>query len=253
MSAQFEGKVAIVTGGGQGIGAAIAHAFAKEKAKVVVSDILAEPGEKVVAGIKKAGGEAIFVKTDVSKAGQVQELVETTVKTFGRLDYAANNAGVLHPWLPATDITEEDFDKTIAVNLKGVWLCMKYEIPEILKAGGGAIVNVASIAGVIGYAGLAAYCASKGGVIQMTKAAALDFASKGLRINAVCPGGVWTPMAATAMGKTIGDEPPPMENTPLGRIGQPREIADAVIFLCSEKASFITGFPMIVDGGDTVK
>lgn len=130
---------------------------------------------------------------------------------------------------------------------------MKYQIPEMLKAGGGAIANTASVAGLVGYAGVAAYCASKGGVIKMTKAAALDSASKGIRINAVCPGGVWTPMAATAMGKTVNDEPPPAESTPLGRIGQPREIADAVVFLCSEKASYITGFPMIVDGGDTAK
>jgi NAD(P)-dependent dehydrogenase (short-subunit alcohol dehydrogenase family) len=253
MNPLFQGKVAIVTGGSQGIGAAIAHAFAKEKAAVAVSDILAEEGEKVAAGIEKDGGEAIFVKADVSKSGQVQALVEKTVKEFGRLDYAANNAGVLHPWLPATEIGEEDFDKTIAVNLKGVWLCMKYEIPAMLEAGGGAIVNVASIAGVVGYAGLAAYCASKGGVIQMTKAAALDFAPKGIRINVVCPGAIWTPMAATAFGKSMNDEPPPAEGNPLGRIGEPREIADAVVFLCSEKASFITGFPMIVDGGDTVK
>jgi len=249
MAGQFDGKVALVTGAGSGIGQASAMAFAREGAKVVVADIVVEGGEGTVRMIKKAGGEAIFVKVDVSQAAAVEAMVNKTVENYGRLDYAHNNAGIEGAMSSIVDCTEETWDNTININLKGVWLCMKYEIPQMLKQGGGAIVNTASIAGLVGSAGLPAYVASKHGVNGLTKAAALEYSKEGIRVNSVCPGAIRTPMIERILEETpeMGD----MLNSlhPIGRLGEPEEIAKTVVWLCSDAASFVTGLPMAVDGG----
>ncbi len=249
MALRLEDKVALVTGGGSGIGRATALVFAREGAKVVVADVLTEGGEETVQRIKEAGGKAIFVKTDVSKAAEVVALVDSAVSTYGRLDYAFNNAGIEGNMAPTADCTEENWDRVIDINLKGVWLCMKYEIPEMLKRGGGAIVNTASVAGLIGFQGSPAYCASKGGVIQLTKVAALEYATRGIRVNAVCPGIIRTPMVERATGGKPELEVQFTALEPVGRMGAPEEVAEAVVWLCSDAASFVTGHPMVVDGG----
>ncbi|MBV7337823.1 SDR family oxidoreductase [Chloroflexi bacterium TSY] len=249
MTGQFEGKVALVTGSGSGIGRASALAFAKEGASIVVADIVTAGGEETVQMITEAGGEAIFVRADVSQAAEVEALLHRIVESYGRLDYAHNNAGIESIRIPTVEHTEETWDSIINVNLKGVWLCMKYEIPQMLKHGGGAIVNTSSVAGLAGYAGVAAYAASKHGVNGLTKVAAIEYAQAGVRVNAVCPGAIRTPMIQRAL-----DERPEMADGiaamhPLGRMGEPEEIAQAVVWLCSDAASFVTGLPMSVDGG----
>lgn len=249
MAGQFEGKVALVTGGSSGIGRAGALAFAREGAKVVVADVVVEGGQETVDMIQQAGGEAIFVTTDVSKAADVETLVNKTVETYGRLDYAFNNAGIEGEQLPTADCTEENFDRVISINLKGVWLCMKYEIPQMLEQGGGAIVNTSSVAGLVGFAGIPHYVASKHGVAGLTKNAALEYAQAGIRVNAVCPGGIRTPMIDRFTGGDPEAESQFHAMHPLGRMGEPEEIADAVVWLCSDAASFVTGHPMVVDGG----
>lgn len=246
---EFEGKVAIVTGAASGIGRAAALAFAREGAKVVVADVQAEAGEETVSMIKKAGGEAIFINTDVSKSSEVEALVKKTVETYGRLDYAYNNAGIEGATAPTVDCTEENFDKTIIINLKGVWLCMKYEIPEMLKQEKGAIVNCSSVAGLVGFLGIPAYVASKHGIVGLTKTAALEYAKTGLRINAVCPGVIRTPMVERFTSGNPEAEAQVVAMEPVGRMGNPEEIAEAVVWLCSDAASFVTGHPMVVDGG----
>lgn len=251
METAFTNKVAIVTGGSFGIGRATALAFSKKGAKVVIAD-WAEDNETLNL-IKDAGGEAIFVKCDVSKASDVKAMVEKAISTFGRLDYAFNNAGIEGVTAPVQDCSEENWDKTIGVNLKGIWLCMKYEIPEMLKQGKGVIVNCASIAGLVGYIGLPAYVASKHGVIGLTKTAALECAKLGIRVNAVCPGAIKTPMIDRLTGKKkeVEDQFAAME--PIGRLGQPEEVANAVTWMCSDEASFVTGHAMTVDGGWTAQ
>jgi NAD(P)-dependent dehydrogenase (short-subunit alcohol dehydrogenase family) len=245
---QFDGKVALVTGAASGIGRESALAFAREGAKVVVSDVTVDAGEETVAMIKAEGGEAVFVKCDVSKWDEVDALVAKTVATYGRLDFAHNNAGIEGLQAPCGECTEENWDRTIAINLTGVFYCCKAEIPEMLKNGGGAIVNTASVAGLVGFAGIPAYTASKHGVNGLTKQIALDYAKQNIRVNSVCPGIIHTPM----IDRFTGGSPEALEafaaTEPVGRLGKPSEIADAVVYLCSDKASFVTGINMPVDG-----
>lgn len=249
MAGLVAGKVALVTGGSSGIGRASSLAFARQGAKVIVSDVVTEAGQETVQLIKNAGGEASFVAADVSKAAQVEALVATCVKTYGRLDCAHNNAGIEGPGAFTAEYGEEDWDRVIAINLTGVWFCLKYEIPSMLNTGGGAIVNTSSVAGLLGFRGGSGYVASKHGVVGLTKTAALEYAKSGVRVNAVCPGAIDTPM----MGRITGHKPQRAErmaaSEPVGRMGKPEEIAEAVIWLCSDAASFVTGHAMPVDGG----
>jgi len=240
----FEGKVAIVTGGASGIGKAAAVAFASRGAKVVVADV--QDGAETLALIKKAGGEAIFVKCDVSKESDVKELLDKTIQTYGRLDYGVNNAGTEGVQTPMQNLSEKDWDRTININLKGIWLCMKHEIPYLLKQGKGAIVNTASIAGVVGFPGMAAYVSSKHGVIGLTKVAALELAKTNVRVNALCPGVIHTPMVDRALSPELETAYNAM--IPQGRMGQPEEMANTIVFLCSDAASYVNGHAMVADG-----
>jgi NAD(P)-dependent dehydrogenase (short-subunit alcohol dehydrogenase family) len=249
MTGQLGGKVGLVTGASSGIGRATAIAFARAGAKVMVASRRVTEGEETVRRIQEAGREAIFVKTDVSKAVEVEALVNKTVDTYGRLDCAFNNAGIPAS-SPLTDMPEEDWDRVLDVNLKGTWLCLKYEIRAMLKQGGGAIVNVASIGGVVGFAGYASYCASKGGVIALTRAAAMEYAKSGIRINAVSPGAIETDMLATIPAHLLAQI---TAMHPIGRSGKPEEVAEAVVWLCSDAASFVMGHNMMIDGGYTVQ
>lgn len=242
----FENKVVIVTGAGSGIGRATAIAFAQEGAKVVVSDVQEVAGISTVEAIKKNNGEATFVKCDVSSEVEVKNLIATTVEKYGRLDCAYNNAGIEGAPCTTTECSTENWDRTINVNLKGVWLCMKHEIPAMLKNGQGSIVNCSSIAGLVGFETIPAYVASKHGVIGLTETASLEFAKKNIRVNAVCPGVIHTPMLERF---TKGDEHLMAEQDPMGRVGKPEEIADGVLWLCSDKASYVTGQAIAIDGG----
>ena len=251
MSIDFKGKVALVTGAGSGIGLATAKAFADAGAKVVIAEISAKNGEEAAKAINGAGGEAIFVQTDVSKADSVAALVDHAVSAFGRLDFAVNNAGIDPELVPEAEWNEATFDRIIAINLKGIFLCMKYEIAQMLKQGGGVVVNMASIAGVTAVYNKPSYTASKHGVIGMTKSAALQYARRGIRINAICPGGVDTPIADD---NHRGDPAAiaAMNNAhPIGHMAQPSEIAAGAIWLCSNGASFMIGQPLVLDGGLT--
>lgn len=249
MAGFLEDKVALVTGAGSGIGRSTALAFAKEGAKVVVADIAVPDGEKTVRMIGDAGGEATFVKVDISKASEVEDMVNTAVQSYGRLDCAHNNAGIEGPAIATADVTEEDWDRVMDINLKGAWLCTKYEVKQMLAQGGGAIVNTASGLGVVGLPSIAAYTASKHGVVGLTQAAALDYATQGIRVNAVMPGVTRTPMMDRQMSGAHLEEDVYVRLHPIGRLGQPEEIAEAVIWLCSDRASFVTGHAMAVDGG----
>ena len=249
MAGTLDGRVALVTGGSGGIGRATALEFARQGAKVVVSDLLVEAGQETARLIGAAGGQATFIKTDVTQAAEVQALVGQTVETYGRLDCAFNNAGIEGGMAKTGDYTEERWAQVIRINLKGVWLCMKYEIPVMLEHGGGAIVNTASVAGLVGFQGISAYAASKHGVNGLTKTAALEYAKAGIRVNSVCPGVIETPMVKRAFEKSPAMEEGVATMEPVGRLGQPEEIAQAVVWLCSDAASFVTGHPMTVDGG----
>jgi NAD(P)-dependent dehydrogenase (short-subunit alcohol dehydrogenase family) len=249
MTAALAGKVALVTGGTSGIGRDTAVLFAKSGASVVVAGRREPQGQETVELIRAAGGEGFFVQADISKQADVEALVQKVVEKFGRLDLAFNNAGIEGVWVPIVRQSEQDWDRTIAINLKGVWLCLKYEIRQLLKQGqGGAIVNMASIMGMIGSAGASAYTASKHGVIGLTKAAALENARSGIRINAVCPA-----VIETALSKRIFGAPAVHKQVlgchPIGRFGRPEEVAQAVLWLCSEESSFMTGQSLVLDGG----
>lgn len=253
MAGRVDGKVALVTGGSSGIGRATALLFAKEGAKVVVADVTVPGGEETVQMIKAAGGDAIFVKADMAKAAEVEAMVQKAVATYGRLDCAHNNAGIEGTTKKTHDYDEADWDRVIAINVKGVWLCMKYQIPQMLKQGSGAIVNTASGAGLLGVPQMPAYVASKHAVVGLTKTAALEYAKAGIRVNAVCPGVIKTPMVDRMTNLRPGRMERMAAAEPIGRMGKPEEIAAAVVWLCSDASSFVTGLPMPVDGGITAQ
>jgi NAD(P)-dependent dehydrogenase (short-subunit alcohol dehydrogenase family) len=249
MSKELDGKVALITGGTTGIGRDAAVLFVQEGAKVVVSGRREAEGRETLELIRAAGGDGLFVQGDVSKAADVEALVKKTVEKFGRLDVAFNNAGIEGNWVPITEQSEEDWDRTIDINLKGTWLCLKYEILQMVKqGGGGAIVNMSSVAGLMGNATAAAYCASKHGVLGLTKSAALECALSDIRVNAVCPAVIETPMADRAFSDPVVNKWV-LGLHPMGRFGRPMEIAEAVLWMCSERASFMTGEMMVLDGG----
>ena len=243
-------KVALVTGGGSGIGRAAAQLFAREGAKVVVADVSAAGGQETVELVLQAGGEAIFVPCDVSQATEVETLINECVQTYSRLDCAFNNAGILGEMGKTAECSEENYDRLMAVNLKGVWLCMKYEIRQMLTQGSGVIVNTASNAGMRGQPEIPVYGATKAGIVQLTKTAALEYIRQGLRINCVNPSLIWTPMVERQAADDPGLVDRLTEEQKIGRLGKPEEIAEAVVWLCSDAASFVTGHPMNVDGGD---
>ena len=278
MGGILENKVAIITGAAQGIGRAAAIIFGREGAKLVVADIQKEAGEQTASEVRAAGGEACFLACDITQAGQVEALVAETVARYGRLDCAFNNAGCEFDFAPTLECSEENFDRSIALNLKGTWLCMRAEMRQMLaQKGGGAIVNTASVAGVVAERGYPAYAAAKAGVIQLTRTAAVEYAGAGIRVNAICPGVIQTPMIERALdkmnfhGMVPGASRVPliswfseqlMENVPakkmmlklmapVGRPGRAEEIAEAAAFLCSDKATYMTGQMMIIDGGMT--
>jgi len=248
----LEDKVALVTGAAMGIGRASAQAFAREGAAVVVADIDAEGGHETVGLVEDAGGQASFVLADVSVKADVEAMVEHAAATYGGLDCAHNNAGVAAPMAPLAEYPDDGWDRTIAVMLTGVYHCMKAEIPRMLERGGGAIVNTASGVGLVGYPNQAAYTASKHGVIGLTKVAALDYGSQGIRVNAICPGTARTPMVDAAIRDLPGIEEEVTKLHPIGRIAEAAEIAEAAVWLCSPAASFVLGVALPVDGGYVV-
>ena len=243
----FAGKVALVTGGSSGIGRATAHAFAEAGATVVLSDIDAAGGEAVAQALRDGRREAAFIRADVSQAADVARLVTETVARFGRIDCAHNNAGILGGITRLADVSEDEYDRLMSINLKGVWLCLKAEILQMQRQGGGAIVNTASIAGIRGSAWLPIYSTTKHGVVGLTRAAALGYAEDGIRVNAVCPGYVDTQMVTN----TPLLQQRAAERTPMGRLATPEEIAAAVLWLCSDASSYVTGEAMVLDGGAT--
>jgi NAD(P)-dependent dehydrogenase (short-subunit alcohol dehydrogenase family) len=254
MPGQLNGKIALVTGGASGIGRATALTFAREGARLVVADMQTDGGQQTVHMITENGGTATFVQVDVTQASEAEALLTQTVRTYGRLDCAHNNAGISGVGIAGerrtltAEYPEERWHQVLAVNLTGVWLCMKYEITQMLTQGGGAIVNTASVAGLVGLPYASAYVASKHGVVGLTKTAALEYAKQGIRVNCVCPGYIQTPMTAAGM-----QDPQRlalmMAREPVGRMGHPEEVAETVVWLCSDAASFVTGHAMTVDGG----
>jgi NAD(P)-dependent dehydrogenase (short-subunit alcohol dehydrogenase family) len=249
MTGEMAGKVALVTGGSSGIGRATALAFANAGAKVVIANRTQDTGEQVVRTIRDAGGEAVWVKTDVTQAAQVRSMIQATLDAYGGLDCAFNNAGSGGRGGWTAEIEEEDWDNTIDVYLKSVWLCMKYEILEMLKLGGGAIVNTSSVDGKRGFPWNPVYSAAKHGVIGLTKSAAMQYADKGIRINAVCPGWIRTRPVEQILEHDPEAERGMLHHQPIGRLGKPEEVAQAVVWLCSNKASLVIGTAMAVDGG----
>lgn len=242
-----EGKVALVTGAARGIGRATARLFAREGARVVLGDRL-EEGEAVAEAIRRGGGEAVFVRADVTREPEVEALVGEAVERFGRLDCAHNNAGITGGMGPVQDLRLEDFERTLRVNLLGVFLCLKHELRVMQRQGAGAVVNTSSGSGLIATPGLAPYCASKHGVLGLTKTAALENARTGVRVNAVLPGSIDTPMLRAAMDSSPGMEKLIRGSIPSGRLGTPEEVAEAVVWLCSDRASLVSGASLLVDG-----
>lgn len=250
----FKDKAAVITGAGSGIGRACALAFAAEGAQVVVADIAVADGEETVRLIRTAGGEAMFIPCNVTKSADVQELMAATVRSYGRLDYACNNAGIGGPPMTSSEYREEDWRAVIDVNLTGAWLCMKYELEIMQKQGNGIIINMASILGKVGFATAPAYVAAKHGLIGLTQTAALEYATQNIRVNAVCPGFIYTPLLEKAGMQTGSEMHTLISNLhPMKRMGTAEEVAGAVIWLCADAASFVTGHALMVDGGYTAQ
>jgi NAD(P)-dependent dehydrogenase (short-subunit alcohol dehydrogenase family) len=253
MATDVQGKVALITGGGSGIGRATAIRLAQEGAKVMIADYVPEGAERVVRAIKEAGGIADCVAADVSITRQVEAMVGRTIEKYGRFDYAFNNAGIEGAPGDTATYPEDSFDRVIAINLKAVWLCMKYEIPQMLKQGGGAIVNTASTLGLVAIEGASAYTAAKHGVVGLTRTAALEYAQKNIRVNCVCPGFIRTAMVERGMDKGLIAEQQMVAIEPVGRLGKPEEVAEGVLWLLSDAASFVTGHTLTIDGGWTAR
>jgi NAD(P)-dependent dehydrogenase (short-subunit alcohol dehydrogenase family) len=249
----YKGKVAFITGGANGIGRATALAFGRDGASVVVADVSEEGNRETARMIEELDGRALAVRCDVSRAEEVKAALDKTLATFGRLDFAFNNAGVEQRNAATAEIAEDEWDRIANINLRGVFLCMKYEIPLLLKQGGGAIVNTSSGAGVIGIKGGAAYTAAKHGVIGLTRSAALDYAAQNIRVNTVAPGYIDTPMMHRFTGGTAEGRGKVVAEEPIGRMGKPEEVAAAVLWLCSDAARFVIGHTLVVDGGQTVQ
>lgn len=253
MDDSLQDKVILVTGGASGIGRVTAYATAQAGAKVVVADVNAAAGEATTQVIRDKGGESLFVQTDVGDAAAVQNLIQAIVQTYGRLDCAFNNAGIEGLPTRTADANEDDFDQIMRVNVKGVWLCMKYEIQQMVAQGGGAIVNTASVAGLVGAHSLPIYAASKHAVVGLTKSAAVEYARKGVRVNAVCPTVIRTPMVERGLAALPQFMDVVKQSIPMRRIGEPDEVAAAVLWLCSDAAKFVTGATLTVDGGFTAQ
>ena len=252
MRMSFENQVALVTGAGSGIGLATAKGFAEAGASVVLAGHHEESLRAAAKDLIDAGHKALAVRCDVADEHQVTAMVEQTISTFGRLDAAFNNAGVQSPIAETADASGDEFDRVNAINLRGIWSCMKYELIQMRKQGSGAIVNTSSLGGLVGIAGRGAYHASKHGVLGLTKTAALEYASRGIRINAVCPGIIDTPMVSGMLTSEPEAMKELLKEVPIGRLGRPEEVASAVLWLCSQGASFVIGHALVVDGGYTI-
>ena len=249
----FAGKAVLVTGGASGIGRAVVERLAADGARLVIADIIAGEGGRVAERVRQAGGEAVFVHTDVRHSDQVQAMVGTALDAYGRLDCAVNNAGVEHGLQALADFGEEDWERVQDINLKGVWLCLKHELPVMVRQGQGSIVNLASVAGLVGAALFGPYVASKHGVVGLTRTAALEYGRMGVRVNAVCPSAIRTEMFERSLADRRDLAEKLVRNSPMRRLGEPAEVAEAVVWLCSDAASFVNGHALTVDGGMTAQ